>query len=857
MKRSTIFLLLATFLMVGCSESDFGGSEQNSLLGKAVNFDASISDAFVTRATYYHDGSFNEGDHLTIFRQEAVSGSTTQFSSDTEISRVYSLQGEYASTVNLGTSWKVLTGAMGTYADKRSFVQTAADSLVWENGSTVRFRAWGRSNLANVLNNSKTNKASFYPDYTLSDWITVSGPTETIPMKLLHLACRIGFAPKSGNELAGIELCTEASDYVDDTEEGGLTAEEKAKTVEDAYHTMCMPAGVNMSNGTLYGLTQNHYTNTSDFSTIESSSVISSAAEDGLVPFGLLSADEIVNLVEHPQFMAVDGRRYMISIPYLMDNGTDQGSYIHLPAYTRFRVRLKDVNNGDQSATTNTEGSYHILTIGEVENNGTKVFADGIDLMPGYSYLFTVGYKYGKFTMSVNESLSWTEQDAVYAETASADGSIATAKYDWWKKALFDAYTNLKNGKTSSYLPEFKIGSAEEFLEFIHLVNGTAATYTSGLTLNGEPEEILEPNATWTKDDETDEEGNAVTVTEDKAPGYVFYWHYQPASSTTAAKFYRSYLTGPYSFYEKNLNTKPHFKITLTADIDLQDVEILAIGNSADHPFEGIFDGAGHTLKNVYVKGGCLFDYVKGAAISNLKIESNHTISLLNTATADKEHAVYIAGVSVNAPTTHAIAHTVTGLGYVVGCVHEGTASGALVGTASNLYMYGCMETGSGLTSGKGALLSGYASGSTAFFAPLSSLTWGRFMCNYYDTQRSTGVNAVGTSSVTYLPQQYIRGAHSHVLKAKVDNLLSSDVNYNSLTSRQKEEMYGLAPWKAMNYAIYKYNTSVIGQSYPCNMQYNAGASLIYDNRYPQLSSGAPNSATYSASSYNVLLQNN
>jgi hypothetical protein len=218
---------------------------------------------------------------------------------------------------------------------------------------------------------------------------------------------------------------------------------------------------------------------------------------------------------------------------------------------------------------------------------------------------------------------------------------------------------------------------------------------------------------------------------------------------------------------------------------------------------------------------------------------------------------VYIAGVSVNAPTTHAIAHTVTGLGYVVGCVHEGTASGALVGTASNLYMYGCMETGSGLTSGTGALLGGYASGSTAFFAPLSSLTWGRFMCNYYDTQRSTGVNAVGTSSVTYLPQQYIRGAHSHVLKAKVDNLLSGDVNYNSLTSRQKEEMYGLAPWKAMNYAIYKYNTSVIGQSYPCNMQYNAGASLIYDNRYPQLSSGAPNSATYSASSYNVLLQNN
>ena len=191
----------------------------------------------------------------------------------------------------------------------------------------------------------------------------------------------------------------------------------------------------------------------------------------------------------------------MISIPYLMDNGTDQGSYIHLPAYTRFRVRLKDVNNGDQAATTNTEGSYHILTIGEVENNGNKVFADGIDLMPGYSYLFTVGYKYGKFTMSVNESLSWTEQDAVAAETASADGSIATAKYAWWKQALFDAYTNLKNGVTSSYLPEFKIGSADEFLEFIHLVNGTAATYTSGLTLNGEPEEVLEPNATWTKDD--------------------------------------------------------------------------------------------------------------------------------------------------------------------------------------------------------------------------------------------------------------------------------------------------------------------------------------------------------------------
>ena len=67
-----------------------------------------------------------------------------------------------------------------------------------------------------------------------------------------------------------------------------------------------------------------------------------------------------------------------------------------------------------------------------------------------------------------------------------------------------------------------------------------------------------------------------------------------------------------------------------------------------------------------------------------------------------------------------------------------------------------------------------------------------------------------------------------------------------------KKEMYGLAPWKAMNYAIWKYNQSEIGKKYPCTMKYQA-SSVGYAHLYPTLITGAPSVE----SSWNPLIQNN
>ena len=231
-------------------------------------------------------------------------------------------------------------------------------------------------------------------------------------------------------------------------------------------------------------------------------------------------------------------------------------------------------------------------------------------------------------------------------------------------------------------------------------------------------------------------------------------------------------------------------------------------------------------------------------AISNLKIESTHPTCLLNTAVASGTTGwgCYIAGISMLCPSTgNSIATSLTGASYVVGCIHVGDAGGALVGSANNLTMLGCMQAAAGIPEKSGALLGGYASGAKAFFAPQSkdNLSWGSFMCNYYDVEKSPMTNAVGRTADAYLPQQYIRGRKSHILKAKNDYLLGAKDDYDKLTANMKLEIYGLAPWKAMNYAIAKYNASKTGQSYPCEMQYKA-SETGYSHLYPALVSGAP-----------------
>ena len=172
--------------LVACTADDVDiqlSTEQKELIGQGVNFSASMSDQFITRTTYHHDGSFNEDDQMRIFRQYANTDGVT-FDEANEVFRTYYYKMNYAAgtSVSLNNDWLPAPEGLGKMLktdDGKIDKQTSGDSLTWEDGRTVRFRAWGRSNLSGAL--SAENKAdardAYYPDYTVSDWVTVSGPT--------------------------------------------------------------------------------------------------------------------------------------------------------------------------------------------------------------------------------------------------------------------------------------------------------------------------------------------------------------------------------------------------------------------------------------------------------------------------------------------------------------------------------------------------------------------------------------------------------------------------------------------------------------------------------------------------------
>ncbi|MBO4263967.1 MAG: hypothetical protein J5871_04740, partial [Bacteroidales bacterium] len=272
MSRKNILYLALLLLAAGCAKEAFSPVRE-ALIGRGVNFSTSMAEPFETRTTYQHNGAFNEGDIMTIYRQYINADGVT-FNSADEAYRVYQLNTKYATgtTLALDTDWKPRAGAKGSNLPGTTFVQTSADSLTWENGKTVRFRAWSRSNLAGAIGNSK-NKGSYYPDYSISDWVTVSGPTIAVPMRLKHQGCRIGITPKAGNELCKAEVCTEWEDYMwednadtnandESAEEHGKTeaqAKEEAAAVKAVYDRMCMPSGVDIGTSLLNTMTKDLY----------------------------------------------------------------------------------------------------------------------------------------------------------------------------------------------------------------------------------------------------------------------------------------------------------------------------------------------------------------------------------------------------------------------------------------------------------------------------------------------------------------------------------------------------------------------------------------------------------------------
>ena len=238
--RNTIYLFISIAL-AACTADDMDlrlTSEQQTLIGQGINFNASMADQFVTRTTYHSDGSFNEGDQMRIFRQYATDNTGTSFDVNGEIFRTYYYKMSYAAgtSVSLDNDWLPAPESYGKKKkndDGTIGTQTSADSLTWENGRTVRFRAWGRSNLSGYLSSTDTAVArrNYYPDYTVSDWVTVSGPTQNIPLTMRHIACRVALTCKGGNEFSKVELCLKDEDY---------DSEDYAKKVRSAYNRMCM-----------------------------------------------------------------------------------------------------------------------------------------------------------------------------------------------------------------------------------------------------------------------------------------------------------------------------------------------------------------------------------------------------------------------------------------------------------------------------------------------------------------------------------------------------------------------------------------------------------------------------------------
>ena len=822
-----------------------------SLLGRGVNFNASYVEPFLTKATTYNsNGAVNAGDILTIFRQYSRDGGRT-FDEADEAYRVYHYNARTASggAVVLSREWMVKPGEYG--CDKRDggkpFVQTEADSLIWETNVTTRFRAWGLSNYAGALNN-RNAWSSFYPDFTVTDWVPVSGPTEQLSLPLRHLGCRISFVPKPGNRLFKVELCREAKDYewddnagedadntLDNNDKYSNPADIAAK-VKAVYDRMCMPGGVDKKTGNLLAMSQAYKTahpKGPDFQ-----GAIFKEIFKEMVKYP--TEEDVATAAVRPDFALADNKMYMITIPYDMQTG----HLLTLPAETRFRIYIRDVNGGDLNQGSEWEGrdQYHIFSLRDIEG-----FKEGLQLQAGYSYEFTVGYHYNKLQIELSNTLSWNDQDARTGTATVKPGGIGTAteKLKWWKDALQKAAESMSSSTT--YDPQFEIRKAKEFEEFLLLVNGEYPLPSEPLLKasraevnpdreNDDSFKGAEKYVWWYKGIDPEKHDTLFcsrSVLE--AEGYIFYKEYHPSDGDQTARVEETYLSGPYSFHHNRFDRG--FTVKVMNDIDFTDYRFTnPVGKDADHPFGGIFcsaDGQLCSLLNLNVKDDYLFGHVKEGAVIGLRIEGTHPIGVVDQGTK-----VYLLGLSLktNSPATGGMAASLSGSSYVVGCIQEGNSGGPLVGSADNLMMYGCMQTLPGL--GGGALLGGYASGAKEFFKPLEKPKWGGLMCSYYDISRSPQARPVGGKDYTYLPQQYVRGLRTTSMCGLKDFLLERPGHYDHLTPDQKIEFYGLAPWKAMNAAIYAFNQTALGQLTPCPVQFEMDA--VYTNRYPRLKAGKP-----------------
>ena len=647
-KTLNILYVLLAALAVSCQQDVLCPPsltpEQEALIGHAVNFNVSVADPFRTRASSYtsrDDGTFNQNDRMRIYRNYMGEDGTWE---STEVYRTYYLKQKYADEViDLGTDWQAEEGRQGyDYKDGayKTFTQTAADSLTWDNGKTLRFRAWSQSNFYDVLRGATTTY--FYPDFCIASWVNASGPTQGIPLVLNHQGSRIVFKIRQGgNQIRKVEICADInpdgsersegwrdykfadnSDITDNdtaaTEAGKSDeqAQQECRAVTEVYQRMCMPAGVDMTSGTLKAV------KAASWNALTNEQVRRLEEQPDIIFIQYGASDDIATTAKRPFFCGINGSHYMITIPYDM-NGTNKGEVLVLPPYTRFRIYMYDVNDGDVYGTPGYEGKYHVFSLEDIverdsdgkvvtgtDGNPIQLFPNGLTLTPGASYTFTVGYRYNSLYVVPEKTLSWTEQDINDAngQDEAVDKPLtSTSEYSWWKTAINTAIDNASS-TGSDYMPEFSISTAQEFIEFTNLVNGTAATKTDGLyrlkrTVTDENGEQTTIEA-WSLNNS---QFNPQWITEEEAEalGYIFYNQYYPANADQPARSEREYLKGPFPFYDDNLRL--NFKVTLTADLDLKDWQMESIGNSESNPFMGSFEGDGHTIKNLNMKDEYLF----------------------------------------------------------------------------------------------------------------------------------------------------------------------------------------------------------------------------------------------------------
>lgn len=879
------------------------------MIGTAVNFEPYV-DVFQTRAappspganTNHHEGQFNTNDMMYIYRQYwDENESKWVYKNPPGTIYKYTDLNHGASGVFDKTSWRVYEDKTFKFYDpeyknvepnlydttlpseqqEHSYYKKLekGDSIIWESGSTVRFRAWALSRMGNTLAD-KTGEPGVpqtvnYPDYMVSDWVTVSGPTQAIPLAMRHLGCRLGFVPRDDNQFVKIEIATDPKDYMrednaqsdadditdkhpaasDPSNPEENSAEWCAAMVADAYDRMCWPAGVDMETLSLLTCSPNEQTKYSYLSqmTLE---FIKEKSDDGSY-----------KNVKHAQFFSSsDSRYYLVSIPFDMTTREP----ITLPPYTRFKIWLRDVNKGDAGTNEQTgmsENRYHIFQLSDVKKSGTQeaAFPDGFTMLAGYSATFSVGYHYGH-TLEIwaEDSFSWDELplDPTTSEDQHKQEDEPTVlDYSWWTSAITLACGNAKQGK--AYKPEFYISNKNQLLEFAKLVNGdfnTTPIYKKVIVSKDPDSETETHTVQWYTGIGQNGDGTPDTlwISRDllKLNGYVLYDKYTPSIADRPASIEEDYLQTPFNFYDDQV--KSRWTVTLSADIDLKDWLLPTIGSMAN-PFCGYFDGAGHKLSNLYMAtNGQLFGYAKNGTIANLRMESTHPLSI--TGVCENER---VLGCSVIAPSSKAtLADKTLGYCYFVGCFHQGSSTAPLVNDSQDLgfEMYGCMQANDSIASGNAALANITTTESIVACisddTELEDVKWGKVSCNYYDTELSPGSVAFHSRSgnmSAFHRLQYIRGSKTHILCAKNDFLVDSKTEWKKLTDERKAELYGVAPWRAMNYGIVVYNSTVREDVNRCKMHYEPATTVGYVHLYPELKYEMPGSGQY----LNVLEQFN